>query len=155
AAGIALDQQNRLPIAEQRGEAAADRLLIGAAGAHRDDVGALDRRSRVGGDPLDRGKTGILPLDIEAATLADRREAAVVEIVQTQPAAAPTQCGGEIYPADPGADDRDCGVHRASVYVDGGVTGRRRAIGAAGIFETSTRGIGRSIARNTAFPSAL
>ena len=43
AAGIALDQQDDLPVAQQRREAAGDAFLKGAAGAHRDDIGAVDR----------------------------------------------------------------------------------------------------------------
>ncbi len=74
AAGIALDQQDDLPIAQQRREVSGGAFLIGAPGAKDDDIGAVDRFGRIGRDSLDRGEAGALAFHIDAAARADLGE---------------------------------------------------------------------------------
>jgi hypothetical protein len=107
AAGIALDQQDDLAVAQQRRQRCRDGFLGVTTGDDDDHVGALDRGGEIGRDPLDRGKTTAFSLNVDAAASPDLAEAAVVEIMQAQFAAEPAEFGGEIDAADAGADDRN------------------------------------------------
>ena len=100
-----------LAIPQQRREAGRNAFLIGAPGANRDHLGAVDRGGEVGCHTLDRNKAA--RLDVETATRADGGKAAVIEIGQPQPATERAQFGGKIDAADAGANDRDrCVSHR-------------------------------------------
>ena len=71
ASGVALDQQDYLPVAQQRSQGSRHYLLRIAAGHDDDDVGAVGRGAQIDGREFYRGKAALLPLDIKAPKGAD------------------------------------------------------------------------------------
>ena len=104
-AGVALDQQDDLAIAQQRRERPRHRLLRVAAGDHDDDLGAIDSLRKVRRRILDGCEAAGFHIDTAMRT--DISEPRVVEIVQPQPMPGQTQLGNQIDAADAGTDDRN------------------------------------------------
>ena len=84
ATGAALNEQDRLTVAEHGGQAARDVRVEVAAGDDDDDVGAVHRRRELRRHQLQRGPALDQALDVEPAALAHLGDAGLVDVVQAE-----------------------------------------------------------------------
>jgi len=105
-AGISLDQQDDLAVAQQRRHRPDGIRLVVAPGAQDDDVSTVDRGPQIRRGQLDLREPAVITFDIDAAASASIGEAAVVEVVQSQTATEQPKVCGEINATAAGPDDR-------------------------------------------------
>ena len=83
--GVALDEQDDLPVLQQRRHSACHVGVRIASRNDDDQIGPSETRRQVRGREFHRGKRPGAILNVDATTLPDGRESLLVEIVQAYP----------------------------------------------------------------------